>query len=140
MKKIDGLDCILLVDDESSNHFFNKLTIQKSGINVHIKETYDGIEAFEYLTCSGKYASEDNFPQPGIIFLDINMPRMNGWEFMEKYGQLPDEQKGKIVLAMLTSTQNPDDKRRAEKLNGLSGFISKPLTLDNFNRIVEENF
>ena len=140
MKKIDGLDCILLVDDENSNHFFNRLLIKKSGIDVHIEEAYDGIEALEYLTCTGKHSSENTFPQPGIIFLDINMPRMNGWEFMEKYDQLPDEQKGKIILAMLSATQNPDDRRRAEKLNGLAGFINKPLTLEHINKIVEENF
>ena len=68
------------------------------------------------------------------------MPRMNGWEFLEKYEKLPVGQKGTIVMAMLTSSSNRDDIRKAENMEELTDYIMKPLTLDQLEKIIVENF
>ncbi len=140
MKKYDGLDCILLIDDEESNNYLHQMIIKHAKINTFVQVTYNGLEALEFLTCTGKFLSAKKYPQPGIIFLDINMPKMNGWEFLEEYENLPEEQKGKIVIAMLTSSLNQDDIDKSEKNNDLKGFIRKPLNSKKLMKIVEDNF
>lgn len=140
MKKFDGLNCILLIDDEESNNYLHKMIIQRANIDTHIQVTYDGLEALEFLTCTGRYTSTQYYPQPGIIFLDINMPKMNGWEFLKEYVNLPEEQKGKIVMAMLTSSLNQDDIDKANENTNLKGFIGKPLTTKKLMDVVENNF
>lgn len=140
MKKFKGLDCILLIDDEESNNYLHQMIIKQAKIDAHVQVTFDGLEALEFLTCSGRYEEAKEFPQPGIIFLDINMPKMNGWEFLEEYKKLPEEQKGKIVMAMLTSSLNQDDIDKSEENSNLKGFISKPLNSKKLIKVAEDNF
>jgi len=140
MAKFDGLDCILLIDDDESNNYLHKMVIEHSKIEAFVQVTYDGIEALEFLTCTGKFEKATKYPQPGIIFLDINMPRMNGWEFLTEYEKLPDEQKGKIVMAMLTSSLNQDDIDIAEANCNVKGFINKPLNSKKLMKVINNNF
>ncbi len=127
MKKISGLDCILLVDDDDATNFIHQMVIQRLNLDVKLQVVHNGKEALEYLTCTGKFTNEIPFPQPGIVFLDINMPIMNGWEFLEEYKKLSKEQKAKIVIAMLTTSVNPDDEKKAKNSNEILEFINKPL-------------
>ncbi len=140
MKKYNGLDCILLIDDEMSNNYLHQIIIENAEIETFVQVAYDGIEALEFLTCTGRYEDTKDFPQPGIIFLDLNMPKMNGWEFLEEYFKLPEQQKGKIVMAMLTSSLNQDDIDKSKRDENLKGFISKPLTSEKLMDIVNNNF
>lgn len=140
MKKYNGLNCILLIDDEESNNYLHQMIIKHAKIDTFVQVTYDGIEALEFLTCTGRYCDSREYPQPGIIFLDINMPKMNGWEFLEEYIKLPEEQKGKIVMAMLTSSLNQDDIDKSKLNENLKGFISKPLTAKKLMDVVNNNF
>lgn len=140
MKKLKGLNCILLVDDDDVTNYLNKLLIKKSGIDVHVEVALNGMMALEYLTSTGIYNGNKTFPKPGLIFLDINMPRMNGWEFLDEYKKLEDEQKGGIVIAMLTSSNNTDDEITAKDEYGLPAYIYKPLTLSKFEEIVNTFF
>lgn len=140
MKKLKDLTCILLIDDDPATNFLNKLIIEETAINAYIKVTEGGREALEYLTCTGQYSNETKYPQPGIILLDINMPGMNGWEFMEEYQKLPDEQKGKILLVMLTTSLNPDDRKRAGMIDDIEDFVSKPLSPETLKKILETHY
>ncbi|NBQ54251.1 MAG: response regulator, partial [Proteobacteria bacterium] len=78
LKKIDGLDCILLIDDDKATNFLHTLTIQDSGIAVKVQDVESARDGLDYLTCKGAFSHCSEFPRPGIIFLDINMPGMNG--------------------------------------------------------------
>jgi CheY-like chemotaxis protein len=140
MKKYNGLDCILLVDDDETSNFINKTIIELEEIDMFIQVANDGIEALEFLTCTGKFSEKSEYPQPGIILLDINMPRMNGWEFIEEYQKLPENQKGRIVLAMLTSSLDQGDIDKANKNKDLMGLISKPLNPEKLNTIIKQHF
>ena len=140
MKKVKGLNCILLIDDEETNHFLNKILIKKANIDVHVQTVFDGIEALEFLTSTGKYSAAREYPQPGIVFLDINMPRMNGWEFIEKYKELSSEQKEGILLTMLTSSSNRFDALRAQNIPEVFDYLVKPLTIHQFEKIISDNY
>ncbi len=94
-----------------------------------------GFKALEYLTTE----VDGIYPQPALIFLDVNMPAMDGWEFLEKYHELPEDQRGNVVVFMLTTSLDPNDKQKSDQL-GAAGFIRKPLTAEQVKKIVAENF
>ncbi len=140
MKKIPGLDCILLIEDDRATNFIHKLAIKELQVDARVEVCLNGREGLDYLTCQGAYKDNGQYPRPGIIFLDINMPLMDGWEFLEAYNQLHDAQKGNIVLMMVSSSNNPDDQRRALHENTVAGFIHKPLTSAVIEGILNRHF
>ncbi len=139
MKK--KLNCVVLIDDDYPTNCFNEMVIEDENITEKIQILQSGREALDYLTNQGKFSQNGLiYPKPELIFLDINMPAMNGWEFIEEYNKLPDEQKGKIVVVMLTASPNPDDLKKAESIPQVSGFLNKPLTPAMVHDILKEHF
>ncbi len=139
MKK--RLNCVLLVDDNESDNFIHKRVLEKSGIANNIAIALNGKEALEFLTAkiqNGQF--EGSYTQPELIFLDINMPIMDGWEFLEEYHKLDIAQKGKVVFIMLTTSLNPSDRVKAETLLESGCFHFKPLTIEMINGIMERRF
>jgi CheY-like chemotaxis protein len=135
MKK--KLNCVLLVDDDDGTNFINRKIIEKAGIAEYIHTSLNGKEAIDYLS---KVSNEGIYPQPDLILLDINMPVMDGWEFVEAYENLKIGQKGKIIIVMLTTSLNPDDKKKADHYNAISDFEFKPLTLKKLEEIIKKHF
>lgn len=133
------LNCILLVDDDMATNFINKKILQKNNIANHINVALNGKEAIDYLCKQGKFESTD-IEQPQLILLDINMPVMDGWEFIESYQNLNFENKDKIVIVMLSSSFNPADKAKAESINELSAFQQKPMSKEALIKIVVKHF
>ena len=141
MENNDGLNCILLIDDDEATNFIHTIIINKILINVQVPVAINGIVALEYLTKTGRYEGRDDLPMPSIILLDINMPGMNGWEFLEEYKKLPGDQRAKMMVAMLTTSLNPDDRKRAKMYKGeVIEFLNKPLTIENLREIVDSYF
>jgi CheY-like chemotaxis protein len=98
-------------------------------------------EALDYLSCAGKPAPlNESCPSPEIIFLDINMPAMDGWEFLQKYEALPDAHKSSIIVIMLTTSFNPEDELKARKIPSVKEFRNKPLTADLLQDILNKYF
>ena len=134
MKTISGLNRILLVDDDEATNFIHATMIKRACELVEIQTVSNGRDALDYLTCRGKFTSLSAYPNPDIIFLDLNMPGMDGWDFMKEYNQLPGNQQGKVLRAMLTTGLNKVDVLRAHSLN--MGFLNKPLTVKNLEDII----
>ena len=139
MKK--KLNCVLLVDDNESDNFLHKRIIEKAGIAHSIEIAMNGQEALDFLTTKGNCGKSVNaYCQPELILLDINMPVMDGWEFLDDYYKLEEFQKGNVVVIMLTTSLNPADKTRAEMMMAGGSFHYKPLTLAMINEIMQNRF
>lgn len=134
MKK--KLNTILLIDDSEPTNFLHKIVVDDANCADECVSFLSAIEALEYL----KTAKEGKFPQPDLIFLDINMPLMNGWEFIEEYNKLEDNQKGGVVVVMLTTSLNLDDKDKADTINKIAGFMNKPLTEEMLLKEIKNHF
>lgn len=131
------ISCILLIDDDKINNILHSRLLKICGIQCPVEIVTSGADALDFLTCKGHYANNKNSPQPGIILLDINMPLMNGWEFLDEFKKLDEEQKSKIFLVMLSSSIDPIDKRRADENKDIKMFLNKPLTKENLLKVVD---
>jgi len=119
MKK--KLNCILLVDDDPDDNYFHQIIINKMNMENKNDIAFNGIEAIAYLK------NEHCIP-PDLIFLDLNMPKMNGWEFLEEYKNLSVVQKAKVIIVILTTSANPDHIARLKEIEDVTGFTTKPLS------------
>jgi len=114
----------MLIDDNRDDNYLHERVIKKSGTvkTVVVKEL--ATDALEYL----KARKEHPEAHPDLIFLDINMPKMNGWEFLDAYSKLDKEFQCSAVITMLTVSANPDDQTKAVSHNMAVDFRNKPLT------------
>ncbi|MEQ8705921.1 MAG: response regulator [Phaeodactylibacter sp.] len=128
------LSKILLIDDNEADNYLHKLVISDADVAENIVAQPDGKSALNYLEEEGKEAP------PELIFLDINMPRMNGWEFLDAYHKFPPEQKNAVVVVMLTTSVFKKDQERAERMPNFSGFLNKPLSEEDLFEVLRKNF
>lgn len=123
---------ILLVDDDEAVNYFNKKLIDKSELDGTIMSLYNGAEAIrEVMTLNNTLGDDDLV----VVFLDINMPILNGWGFLENFSTIKYALNFKTEIYLLTSSVNPDEKRKAEENSLVKQYISKPLTIEKLNEI-----
>lgn len=133
------LNCVLVIDDDEPTNFFTRMILEESGCTNHIKVMQSGQEALDYLAKSEQAGSDASlYPSPDLIFLDINMPAMDGWEFLAEYRKLSIV--NKIIVVMLTTSLFPEDKLKAEEMPEISGFENKPLTEEKLHQVLEKYF
>lgn len=118
---------IILVDDDPINNLINKRLISKLGIAPKIEEYLEAEKAIEKIR-------ELNSEHQTLIFLDINMPVMNGWDFLNQYLIEFKDRKDKIVV--LSSSIDFQDRQRAKEFICVEGFIEKPLTPEKIKSII----
>lgn len=112
---------ILCVDDSEADQYLHQYRIKAANPDVRIRAVYDGDEALEALREPGY--------KPDLILLDINMPRMNGFDFLEVYeAEFPKADAA--VVVMLTSSLHEADRQRAKQFDVVRAFLYKPLSDD----------
>jgi CheY-like chemotaxis protein len=125
---------ILLVDDDDISNFINQRVILSVNITDHIHITKNGLEALKYLR---NQCDDNNNLCPDVILLDVKMPVMDGFEFLEEFEMNEKHLADKIKIILLTSSNNPSDIEQAKKYN-ISGYINKPLTSDKLNEVFSQ--
>lgn len=131
------LPAVLLVDDDPTTNYLNRLLLQRLSVTDHILVAQDGREALDLLAqqCQPLTAT-----CPRLILLDVNMPGMNGIQFLEAYQESPLATQKAIVIVMLTTSLHPRDVQRVQQLDAVSGFVTKPLTASKMQDIMTEHF
>jgi CheY-like chemotaxis protein len=132
---------VLLVDDDKASLFLSTLFIENLELDIEVFSTSHGKEALEVLEENNIKAAGGYQFTPCLIILDINMPIMNGWQFLDAYQKrFPKELQAHIVIAMMTVSEDERDFIRAMKNPFINEYISKPLTDEKVLEIMEKYF
>ncbi|MCG8385462.1 MAG: response regulator [Cytophagales bacterium] len=114
-------DSVLLVDDNDIDLFINKKIIEFNNFSNHLISLSSSQEALDYL----QKAEKGSLPQ--LIFLDLNMPLSDGFQFLAEFSKLEEHIKTGVSIVILTSSNNPNDRDKVEKNANVLYFLSKPL-------------
>lgn len=123
---------VLLIDDDKECLFLHKYALRESKYIEHIEVAMNGEEALEFI----RETIAANGSLPEIVFVDINMPVMDGWEFMEEFDALPVHVKSKMNVVMLSTSVNPDDELRATTNSNVWRYCQKNLTSHQVTELV----
>lgn len=121
-----NLVSFIVIDDDPLNNTICRLTIKKAVGVLDVKTFTDPFEGLRYV--SEEYPGSAESQAPTFLFLDINMPVMNGWEFLEKYEQLSSDIKDRIKLYILSSSVDDRDIERANNNSNIVSYLAKPIT------------
>jgi CheY-like chemotaxis protein len=127
---------VMLVDDNEIDNLINQKMIEASNICEHIFIHSGAKSAIEFLKNIEKLAKGPvDLYLPEIIFLDIDMPLMDGFQFLDEFERLSESIKKQCKVVMLTSSLNPQDMNRAKKNQFVLKYINKPLTQENLKKL-----
>lgn len=135
----EKLNCILVIDDDEPTNYLSAMLIEEADCTHHLEIIQSGLTAIDYLMKASLDGKAGNYVVPDIVFLDVNMPRMNGWEFLEEYKKIKKDSFSKTMIIMLTTSLNPDDKLRALSMPEIAGYERKPLSMEIITRIMNTN-
>ncbi len=125
---------VLLVDDDEINNFISIKLIKKALLNTEIMACLNGKFAIEQLS---EIQRKDPEKLPDYILLDINMPIMNGWEFLDEYKRLNIDPLGKSKIFIISSSVFSNDINKARSYPLVKDFISKPLNVEKIKELFE---
>ena len=125
---------VLLVDDDEINNFISIKLIKKALLNTEIMACLNGKYAIEQLS---DIQRKDPNKLPDYILLDINMPIMNGWEFLDEYKRLNLDPLGKSKIYIISSSVFSNDINKARSYPLVKDFISKPLNVEKIKELFE---
>jgi CheY-like chemotaxis protein len=113
---------VMLIDDSETDLLYTQIVLESAGPGYEVLKYESAREALAFLKQPGNSVD--------LILLDINMPGMNGYEFLEAYDHLPSERRAQGVVVMLSSSPLPDDRERSMSYPPVRGYVTKPVELD----------
>ena len=123
---------VFVVDDDKIFHFIIKKLLVSNNINVEPEFFENGLLAIEGI--KSKLENEEN--PPDLILLDINMPILDGWQFLEEFKLIKDKIKKEIAIYIISSSDNTDDRNRANDFkDDITDYYLKPITIDGLKSI-----
>jgi len=122
---------VAIVDDDSIFQFTTKVKFEKLRLADEVLIFNDGEEMMDFLS------STDLDELPEIVLLDINMPIVDGWDFLDLYKSLESDKQKVMKIYMLSSSINPDDVKRAEANEFVLDYITKPIRDDDLTKIFQ---
>ena len=126
---------VLCVDDDTISLTISQLLLKRTGFATEVNTVIDGSEALEYF--EDLFANNPNPAEnaPELILLDINMPVMNGWDFLQEYTPRFLDKLPNTRIVILSSTIDPEDFALAKQYPVVVQFISKPLSIENLDEL-----
>jgi len=122
---------ILLVEDDPITVMVCDRIIKMSGFSDTVLSKQNGQDAIDHL----KDIIKENGEMPDLVFLDINMPVMNGWDFLQAFETIKYQLSKMPRIFILSSTVDPEDYKKAAEFSAVEGFISKPLTQEHLKGV-----
>ena len=134
------LNKILCVDDDPITLMLCKKVIERTSFAQEIITAQNGEEAFQYFKkIIEEIKSGNGVDYPKLVLLDLNMPIMNGWEFLEAYLENNFQDILETKFIVLSSTIDPDDVNKSKKYKMVSDFMSKPITTEMLENLKNKN-
>jgi CheY-like chemotaxis protein len=119
------VQCTMLIDDDAPTNFYHTEVLRQNDFTKEILVYEEAQVALDYLNG----AEQNEALLPNVIFLDLNMPGMDGWEFLHSYErEIAPKYPDIRLIVMLTTSENPDTREKAKEFKILDTFMSKPLT------------
>ncbi|MFK7998550.1 MAG: response regulator [Polyangiales bacterium] len=122
------MNTLVVIDDSEPDRYLVRRVLGRAKPDVHFVEYTSAVEALDV------FLEEDDFdgvvgttPPPALVFLDINMPQMNGFEFLDRIKESASRKKC-FVVVMFSSSNNPDDRQRASEFDFVADYMVKPIT------------
>jgi CheY-like chemotaxis protein len=122
---------VSIIDDDKLYQFTIQKTIEKTGLTQQVLSFYDGLSALNFLRNNSAEADK----LPDIILLDINMPEMDGWQFLDEYLAIQPPLAKYARVYVVTSSIDGADLTKSKTINGVFDFIVKPIQKDKLIEI-----
>ncbi len=132
----EPLGSILLIEDCDADIYLHSRVIRHLDVSRDLLITRSGDEAIQLLHSN----LANGIPIPDLIFLDINIPGMEAWEFVSQFSALDEDLRKQSVIVMLSGSMNPDDRSRADDEPAIREYRQKPLTREAMSEILERYF
>lgn len=128
-----SLPFVLLVDDDEAARYLSQRLLRRLGLQAQVRQASNGLEALQQVQAD----CQAGFHNRLLVLLDLNMPVMSGFDFLEAYRHLPETCRQDIKVVVLSSSTQPDDVRQAQDL--AADFVSKPLTEEVLARLLAQH-
>lgn len=130
---MNQIERILIIDDDETSIFLIKRVLSSVDVGSHVQIAYNGLEGLNTLK---EAAAHDRLPH--LIFLDIKMPVMDGFGFLEELGKPENQDLNGLKIILLSSSHNPWEMERAKKEPAVAAFLHKPLTKEKLQSILSK--
>ena len=132
------IDLVFYIDDDPIASFIFGLTIKKSGLSKEFVAFNSSVEALEYFETQ-KSITKDKQSIPNLIFLDLEMPEMDGWEFLTAFNSQYSNDFPNVRIIILSSSVNPEDIEKGKSIQSVIDFYQKPLKVDKLMELKNSN-
>jgi CheY-like chemotaxis protein len=129
---------VLLVDDDEITTYLNTQLLKRLAVTDELLVAHNGLEALQ--TLEQTYDAPDAPVEPLLVLLDVNMPVMNGVEFLQTYQQHPLAQKSQLVIVVLTTSEHSRELAHIKTLAVVADILTKPLTPEKVETILHRHF
>ena len=122
---------VIVIDDNPTDHYIMRRLLHKNNDCNQATFTYDGSLVLDYLEENKNYASR----MPDVIFLDLDMPEITGWEFLDELEKLVTTARKKVKVHIMSSSVQSKDVFKSKKYNCVNSYLTKPLSSDVLKKI-----